>query len=168
MASALSPASGPVPLGRRVIEWGLLGIVVLALLVLFLRESRYVQGQAELAAIRTTLAALRLGLVLESIRPGASGNQSDVVFSPLNPFASLQRRPVNYLGEMGVDAALNAAPGSWVFDPTCRCVGYVPIDPVWLADANGATTIWFRISSALGPRQLVALQPYVWQGQNLD
>ena len=143
-------------------------IVLLALVFTFLREARFVQGQAELAAIRTTLAAMRTALVISHLRSRVAGEPSDVANWQQNPFELLQPRPANYRGEMDTERMLEVGPGSWAFDPACRCVGYAPIDPQWLYSPSGAVTVWFRVSGTSGPRQLVALQAYTWQGQVLD
>ena len=168
MASALSPAPGPISLGRRGVEWGLLLLVILVVVLVFLRQQRVVQGQAELAAVKTTLAALRTAFVVSYLHAQAAGGQATVANAQRNPFALLQRPPINYRGEMGAAQAVTADPGSWLYDPACGCIGYLPIDPQWLSSANGATSIWYRVGTGPGPLQLTAMQAYTLQGQVLD
>ena len=167
MASALSPAPGPISLSRRVVEWGILSLVILALVAVFLRQSRIVQAQAELAAIRTTLAALRVAATLDHIEKSLHSARVSVANLQRNPFGLLQQKPGNYLGELRVEQAL-AAPSSWFFEPACACVGYVPSDPQWLSSTNGAAVILFRVESNQGLPQLVALDSYRWQGALID
>lgn len=168
MASASSLAPAPIRFSLRVLEWGLLAIVVLAVVLLFLRHAREVRGQAEFAAIRSTLGALRTAFVFGHLKARTAGPQASVAVVQRNPFGLLQRRPANYLGEISAAEAAAAVPGSWLFEPECACVGYLPIDPQWLASANGAMTLWFRVIAGPGPLQLVAMDAYLWQGQVLD
>ena len=161
MASALSPAPGPIGLGRRGVEWGLLLLVILVVVLVFLRQQRVVQGQAELAAVKTTLAALRTAFVVSHLQGQVAETQGGVVIAQRNPFALLQRPPINYRGEVGAGQAAAADPGSWFYDPMCGCVGYVPIDGQWLSDASGTTDIRYRVSTGPGPLQLRAMQAYI-------
>ena len=168
MASALSPLPGPLRLDQRGIEWGLLLVVIVVLVLVFLHQQRLVQGQAEAAAVKTTLGALRTAFVADHLQAQAAGVQAAVVTVQRNPFALLQRPPINYLGEMSAVRAAAADPGSWVYDPACGCVGYLPIDPRWLSSTNGAATIWYRVSTGPGPLQLTAMQAYKLQDQVLE
>ena len=143
-------------------------MVVLVVVLLFLRQTLIVQSQAELAAVKTTIAALRTAMALHQLETQVARPPVAVATQQRNPFALLQRRPINYAGEMDLVAAENSAPGSWIFDPVCGCVGYLPIDPQWLSSANGATSIWYRVGTGPGPLQLTAMQAYTLQGQVLD
>ena len=50
---------GPVRTGRRAFEWGLLSVLVLAMALLFMQQAKHVQGQAELAAIKSIQISLK-------------------------------------------------------------------------------------------------------------
>jgi len=162
-----SPLSAP--LWRwRALEWALLAMVIAVLALLFLRQMRVVQAQAELATIQSTLGALRTALVVDHLRQSIANANSAAAPGVTNPFELLQRRPTNYLGEMTAAHARDAAPGNWVFDRDCVCVGYLPLHDQWFEAADGGTLAWFRITGAPGPLQITAKQRYVWQGNLLD
>jgi hypothetical protein len=151
-------------------EWSLLAGVIVMLALVFAHQVRVVQGQAELAAVKTTLGALRTALVIDYLQKKVASESSSVAFAQRNPFELLQRQPVNYLGEMTrAAAAAAAAPaGSWVFDPVCACVGYLPIYTQWFDSPSGDAIAWYQVSGAPGPLQLTAKQAYVWQGQVMN
>ncbi len=162
-------AAWQAPLSRRsLVEWLLLALVIVVLLLLFTREVRVVQGQAERAAVKATLGALRTALVLDHLQRQVARGKSSVALTQHNPFKLLQRRPLNYRGERSAAQALAAPPGSWVFDPLCTCVGYVPIYAQWFDSPSGELMAWYQITGAPGPLQLVAKEAYGWQGEVLN
>jgi hypothetical protein len=142
-----------------------LSAVILALMLLFLQEGRKVQGQAELAAIRSTLGALRTAAILQDLQVKASGRQGNAGATVVNPFDLMRVRPANYLGAMDAAQALTARSGSWLFDTDCVCATYVPLEPRWLDSPAGASALRFRVRSGAGPLVLDALEPYRWQGR---
>ena len=142
--------------------------VILVVVLVFLREQRFVQGQAELAAVKTTIGALRTALVFSHLQAQTAKAGDPVAMPQRNPFLLLQFPPAGYQGEMNLAQAAIASPGSWAYDPGCGCVGYVPMNPQWLASPNGAATIWYRVSGGSGPARMDALDRYVWQGQPLQ
>lgn len=150
------------------VEWLLLALLIVVLLLLFSREARLVQGQAERAAVKATLGALRTALVLDHLQRQVARGKSSVASVQHNPFELLQRRPLNYLGERSAAQALAAPAGSWVFDPLCTCVGYVPIYAEWFDSPSGELMAWYQIRGAPGPLQLVAKEAYGWQGERLN
>lgn len=153
---------------RRMIEWSILAVVILLLLLVFARQMRVLQGQAELSAVKTTLGALRTAFVLDHLHNKVLVRTSPVVLAQHNPFELLQRHPVNYLGEMAPAAAAAAPAGGWVFDPACACVGYLPMHAEWLDSPSGAAMVWYHVDGAPGPLQLTAKEAYVWQDQVLN
>jgi len=147
-----SPAGASAGLGRRLVEWGLLCGVILALALWFLRESRLVQGQAELAAIRSTVAALRTAMVLDHLRARSGNASPGVALAPQNPFDLLERTPPNYRGVMPLAAAASVGPGAWFFDPQCPCVAYAPVAAQdWVSGGEGSPVIGFRLVAGDGP-----------------
>ena len=161
------------PLGlsnwRRAFEWALVAAVILVLAVVFVRHMRAVQGQSEQAAVRTTLGALRTALVIEHLQHSLTpiGGLS-TARPPRSPFDLLQYRTANYIGIVNSRKALIVPPGSWVYDPVCPCIGYRPLDDLWLNSPSGEPMAWFLISGAPGPLQLTARENYLWQDQLLD
>ena len=147
-------------LTRRGAEWSILLAVLLVLVVAFGREFRVVQGQGELAAIKTTLGALRTALVIDHLHAATSGRQA-VAQPQRNPFLVLDHAPANYAGVLGAVKPDAIPPGNWVFDAYCNCIGYEPL----YADAP---MLWFRVSAPPGPLQISPLQIYKWQGQTVN
>ena len=142
--------------------------VILALMLLFLQEGRKVQAQAELAAIQSTLGALRTAAVLQDLQARASGSSAAARSLSANPFELLEVRPGNYLGVLDAAQALTARAGSWYFDRECVCVVYLPLEARWLASPSGVPALRFRVRSDAGPLQLLAVEPYRWQGQRVE
>lgn len=150
------------------VEWSLMAGVILVLALVFARKLQVVQGQGELAAVQSTLGALRTALVLEHLQKSTVGQGSSVAGTQRNPFELLDRMPANYRGEITRASASSAPPGSWLFDKDCVCVGYVPLYPKWFDSPSGNTVAWYRVSGAPGPLQLLAEEAYVWQDQALN
>ncbi len=154
--------------GRMAIEWGLLTLVIVVLMVALGREVAQVRGQAERAAIQTTLGALRTALAVEHLRQAVDAGRGAVAVAQRNPFQLLQSVPPNYAGEYGALQLSELAQGRWVFDADCVCVGYQPLYPEWIDSPKGIGVLWFRISTPPGPLQISAQDRYVWQGQLLN
>ena len=154
--------------GRRVTEWAVLGLVILVLVVLFGRHMRQLQARAELAALKTTLGTLRATLVVDHLQQRLRDPLQSVAQAQRNPFTLLDRLPANYAGEMIRNEGAVPAPGSWVFDRVCVCIGYAPLFPQWFESASGDPSLWFRVSGAAGPRELSAVERYVWLDETLQ
>ena len=155
-------------LTRRWAEWGILLAAVMVLVGAFGREFRLVQGQGELAAIKTTLGALRTALAIDHVYLAATGKNARVQ-PQRNPFLVLDHVPANYAGVLGAVITADAVPpGNWVFDTYCNCIGYEPLYPHALDDASDAPMLWFRVSAPPGPLQIAPLQNYRWQGQTIN
>ncbi len=152
----------------NMVEWSLLALVILVLGAIFFRQVRVVQGQGELAAVRSTLGALRTALVIDHLQKSIVHPNTALPALQSNPFELLKHTPANYLGEMTPQLARNAAPGNWVFDPECVCVGYLPLYDPWFESPSADPLAWFRVTGAPGPLQMVARERYVWQGQALE
>lgn len=147
------------------VEWSILSLVVLALMWVFARQAQLVRGQAERAAVKLTLGAIRTALVIEHLRtqtaPAQPGSAAASVY---NPFMLLQNVPVNFAGEFSMSNIYLAPAGTWVFDPQCVCIGYRLLYPEWLEQPINGEAVWFRIAAPSGPLQVTALDRYVWQG----
>ena len=164
MATLTAARPAPIKMSRRVVEWGLLGAAILLLIIVFLRQARLVQDQAELAAVRTTLAAMRTAAVLQHIQASAVSSDRGVAKAQENPFAALQSPPLNYLGELDL-RRLPADLTGWFFDPACRCVGYARAQTRWIPASDGAQLLLFEVRRGLGPLQLFAMDNYLWRGE---
>jgi hypothetical protein len=162
-----SPQGSPL-WWARVVEWSLVATVIGVVALVLSQQSRVVRGQGELAAVKSTLGALRTALVIDFVRQKARSDGPGVAMTQRNPFELLQRRPRNYLGEMARSKAVFAPAGSWVFDVDCECVGYVPVHGEWFNSPSGDVMAWYDVRGAPGPLEMVAKEVYVWQNQVMD
>ena len=132
----------------------------------FEREIRSLQAQSEKVLVGATLASLRTALVLnrltQLLRP------HDPSLKEKNPFLLLQQLPPSYAGQMPMRDVYRVAPGSWVFDPECPCVGYRLLYPEWLEPAQAVGAIWFRVGTTDGGTSLTPLVNYLWLGTRLN
>ena len=167
MATARMDGRGPVGVGRRLVEWGALALALALLILMFLQRSADVQGQAELAAIQTTLGALRTAAVLRHVQASRSGDTRLVAPAPQNPFVALVDPPPTYLGERD-SATVPLSPGGWFYDPRCDCVGYRPLELRWLSDSEGNGLLRYRIRRDAGPLQFEPIGRYAWQGEPIQ
>ncbi len=150
---------------RRLTEWCLVALVLLGLGFVFERETRALRAQSERALVGSSLASLRTALVLnrlaQRVRP------EDKSLAVQNPFLLLQQIPANFAGEVSMRNVHRVAPGSWVFDPACPCVGYRLLYPEWLEPALEVGAVWFRITNTQGDSTLTPLADYLWLGTRL-
>ena len=166
MATAHALQRGPVGGTRRLIEWTVVAAVLTVVALLFLQKSLDVQAQAELAAVRSNLAALRTAMVLEYIGNKASPPRI-VVNSQRNPFLLLQQLPGNYQGESDVSRRAAAGPG-WYFDPTCDCLAYVEAHTRFASESGASHLLLFQLVRSDGPTRLQALGRYSLLGQTIE
>lgn len=147
-----------------------MALLVLALMTAFVHYSRFVRGQAELAAVQTTVGALRTALVVEHLRRQVAGmGTSDITLPPaFNPFELLGQKPTRYVGSVQRQTATNVAPGSWVYDPQCPCVGYRPFDDRWFESPVDDALMWFQVTGMPGVLQLVAKEKYRWNNEPVE
>jgi hypothetical protein len=160
----------PSPLwSRRLTEWCLVALILLGLGFAFEREIRSLQAQSERVLVWSSLASLRTALVLNRLARQVRPDDQSLVEK--NPFRLLQQLPPNFAGEMPMRDVYRVAPGSWVFDPDCPCVGYRLLYPEWLEPAQEVGAIWFRIGHAGGDAgggaSLTPLADYLWLGARL-
>ena len=152
---------------RRGLEWSLLLLIILSAAGFYVREFRLVQAQGEVAAVKTTLGALRTALLIDHLKSLVDGTAGTAAVQR-NPFLLLDHAPVNYAGVLAGGAARVLQPGTWVFDSICSCIGYEPLYPQDLSTPVDAPGLWWRVSTEAPPLQIHALQRYVWLGQVLD
>jgi hypothetical protein len=149
------------------LEWGVLTVVILVLIGVFGQYFGVVQGQGERAAIQSVLGVLRSTFVVDHATRMTKIATAPVGPTQRNPFPMLKSKMLNYTGEFSMQKIFTTAPGSWVFDPECGCIGYLPLNPQWIEYPPDTLAIWFRVTAGDGPLQIEALQKYVWQGQIL-
>lgn len=143
-------------------EWSLVALVILGLVWAFEREVQSLQAQSEKAFVLSTVASLQTALVLN--RLARELHPEDASLLEKNPFRLLDRMPGNYAGELSMGDVYQVAPGSWVLDPQCYCVGYRLLFPEWLDTPQVLGVIWFRIGTLEGGPALIPLSDYRWRG----
>ena len=151
---------------RRLTEWTLVTLVLVALIWVFGRQVRAVQSQSERAAVQSTVGVLRTALVVDHVTQQARGAANRA--APLNPFLLLKTVPTNFAGVGSMADADAMVLGAWVFDAECACIGYRLLYPEALDAPEGAQAVWFRIGGPAGALQIQPLTRYVWQGQVLN
>lgn len=162
-------------LSRRMVEWTLVGGVVVGLttvdVVMQKKASNEADGLAEAAAIKSTLGALRTTFVLHhlQLQVSAPANiEPERRASQRNPFELLEEYPTNYAGVIRESQVAKLPRGKWIFDPDCVCIGYLPLRPEWLSSGSGGRMVWFAVSQPPGPFMLTKRENYLWQGDVLD
>ena len=165
MARAPAPYLTSPLWSGRLIEWGIVALILLALGFAFEREIRSLQAQSERVFVTSTVASLRTGLVLNRLTRELRPNDASLLVK--NPFLLMQQLPTNYAGEMPMRDIYRIAPGSWVFDPDCPCVGYRLLYPDWLEPRQEIGAIWFQVGKGSGASSLTPLATYVWLGSAL-
>jgi hypothetical protein len=156
-------------LNTRMVEWSVVAALILTLVVAFMYQMRVVQRQAELAAVRTTLGALRTALVLQHLQQQGQAHGVVVAGVQHNPFELLARHPANYVGEVAAVQTAAVSPGSWVFGAQCVCVGYVPYDATEFDSPSGDVMAWYHVTGTpAGPLQMTPREAYKWQGEVMN
>lgn len=162
-------------LSRRMVGLSLVGSVGVGLVTVDVvvtgKRSRDVDAQAEVAAVKVTLAGLRTAFVLHHLAkqvPASGGQDPKRSAVQPNPFELLQAYPSNYAGEMSQSQTAQLPLGKWIFDPACVCVGYLPLQPEWLSSPSGDRMAWFAVSAPPEPFALTRREHYLWQGAVLD
>ncbi|MBB1074281.1 hypothetical protein HUU62_07610 [Rhodoferax sp. 4810] len=156
------------PSWRRPAEWLLMALLIVVLLMVFMRYVRQVQGQSELAAIKTTLGALRTALVIGHLQQQVLPAREPGLPLTRNPFELVKQKPGNYLWVLSKEEAALVPPGSWVYVEGCPCVGYLPLDDLWLDSPSSDPMIWFEVTGMPGVLQLVPKERYLWGGYLVD
>lgn len=160
--------SATLRLNKRVQELAAVGTLSLSMTALWGYNIWHIKGEAEAASFKTIVSVLRTSLALNYIQqmlPPPGGAQP--ASGRPNPFALLQYRPASYVGEVSARQVRQVPPGSWLFDPDCICIGYVPLSSEWLSSPSGERMIWIRIINGQ-PDQLQLHEHYLWQGKPLD
>ena len=150
------------------VEWSILALVVLGFAGVFGYYAQRVHSQAERAAVLSALGALRTALVLEHLHTtvGAAPAAQAPAFD--NPFDVLAQRPATYAGNVTGRDVGAVAPGQWVFDADCGCIGYKPLYLDWLQSGERLEALWFQRRGRGNATLLVPLDRYVWDGQLIE
>jgi hypothetical protein len=142
-------------------------LVILLVALYFVREFRNVQSQGEIAAVKTTLGALRTSLILDHLKAAVVGKEKNLP-PQTNPFLLMAPVPANYAGVLSENSGKVLRPGSWVYDAYCRCIGYEPLYPYGLNTGDNNGGLWFQISPPPGPLKIAAMHAYRWQDEAVE
>lgn len=165
MARAPAPPLQSPLWSRRLTEWCLVALILLGVGFVFEREIRSLQAQSEKVFVWSTMASLRTALILNRLAREVRPEDASLLVK--NPFLMLQQLPPSYAGEMPMHEVYRVAPGSWLFDPECPCVGYRLLYPEWLEPTQEVGAIWLRIGKAGGGPSLSPITDYRWLGTPL-
>lgn len=147
------------------LEWTILALVVLVFAGVFGRYAQRVHSQAERAAVLSTLGALRTALVVGPLQQQVQAAVPAPAAHSVNPFNALERYPVTYAGLVQGRDVGAVAPGQWVFDAQCGCIGYKPLYLDWLDSREHLDALWFQRRGSGSATFLVPLDRYVWHDQ---
>lgn len=145
-----------------------MAVLLLVLTLTFVHYSRAVREQAEVAAFKATVGALRTALVVDHLRQQVVSAREPGVRPDLNPFTRLSQPPSNYAGSVLRVHSRTVAPGTWIYAPDCQCVGYRPQDDASLSGLADDPLIWLALSRISGVLQLVPREKYLWYNELLD
>jgi hypothetical protein len=173
MATAYIPESPRPVWSTRWVEWGLLALCIAVVMGVLWRYGQQVRAQSERAAVQSTLGALRTALVLDYVHRMIPASSKAKAVAPTsaslpNPFDLLQQPAANYAGEVPAALLQEVAPGRWVFDKRCGCVGYKPQDISALDTPAGSQAVWFTVETTGAAPQLRPIQSYMWAGLPLE
>jgi hypothetical protein len=178
-SSASGKAGRQIPLffTGRSFEWALVAAVLLVLIGVFLREFQKVQAYAERASVKTTLGALRIAIVVDYVQAQTAGVQPQTTptvtsaqhTAVKNPFLLLAQPPKVSTPTETAAFESSVPAGFWVFEATCRCIGYRPQHEHGRAALGRSGMVWFNlVHHGSGPNQLVAQEAYEWNGELLN
>jgi len=109
------------------LEFALVVLVSSIVSAVALNRFEYYREQAEIAAARQVVSALRTSLQVRIAQLESNGCEDDVRKLPLrNPIELLAWKPANYLGEYYAPDPKKIGQAGWVFDPRDKTLVYLP------------------------------------------
>ena len=145
-----------------------MAVLLLVAIGVMRQQSGALQAQAEVAAVQSTLGSLRTALVIAHLQKAVQPGQGLVADLQQNPFKILRAVPANYAGEVSRSDIVGVAPGSWVFDKECACIGYLPMRADSLEPKTEPAVLWYLVNGTPGPLQITAAESYLWLGQPVN
>lgn len=113
--------------GFTLLEFALVVLVSSIVSAVALNRFEYYREQAEIAAARQVISALRTSLQVRIAQLESNGREEDVRKLPLrNPIELLAWKPANYLGEYYAPDPKKIGQAGWVFDPRDKTLVYLP------------------------------------------
>jgi general secretion pathway protein G len=109
------------------LQFALVVLVSSVLSAVALNRYEYVREQAEIAAARDVVVALRSSLHARTAQLASTGRQDELLkLASANPIALLLWKPENYLGEYYAPDPKRIGRAGWVFDPRDKSLVYLP------------------------------------------
>jgi len=113
--------------GFTLLEFGAVLVVSSIVSAVALDRFEFYREQAEIAAARQVVAALRTSLQVRSTQLMSSGRDQELQrLAAENPIKLLAWKPANYLGEYYAPDAREIGAAGWVFDPRDKTLVYLP------------------------------------------
>ncbi|HWW69816.1 MAG TPA: type II secretion system protein [Duganella sp.] len=112
--------------GASLLEFAVVVVIVGILTTVLLHRIRHYQGEAEVAAVRMTVANVRAALEIKVAHGKLPGGMIDLtILAEQNPFDWLKDKPSNYAGEYFSPSDADIGAGNWCFDRTDKSVIYL-------------------------------------------
>ena len=112
--------------GASLLEFALIVVIVGILTTVLLQRIWHYQGEANAAAMRTTVANLRTALEIKVAHGKLPGGTIDLtILAEQNPFDWLKDKPPNYAGAYFFPSDADIGEGNWVFDRSDKSVIYL-------------------------------------------
>jgi type II secretory pathway pseudopilin PulG len=112
--------------GFTLLEFAVTVLVAAAVSVLLMNRFDFYREQAELAATRQLVGALRTALHARAAQSRAGGqSQALLALASENPMNWLAQKPSNYLGEFDAPNPENIGRSGWVFDVRDKSIIYL-------------------------------------------
>jgi general secretion pathway protein G len=113
--------------GFTLLEFALVVLVSSIVSAVVLNRFEYYREQAEIAAARQVVAALRTSLQVRTAQLLSQGQEEELQrLAADNPIKLLLWQPENYLGEYYAPDPVQIGQAGWVFDPRDKSLVYLP------------------------------------------
>jgi len=113
--------------GFTLLEFAAVMVVSSIVSAVALDRFEFYREQAEIAAARQVVAALRTSLQVRTTQLMSSGRDQELQrLAAENPIKLLAWKPANYLGEYYAPDAREIGAAGWVFDPRDKTLVYLP------------------------------------------
>jgi len=112
--------------GFTLLEFGVTVLVAATVSALLLNRFDYYREQAEMAATRQLVAAMRTALHVRAVQLRAAGRTDALrALAEDNPMNWLEQKPANYLGEFDAPDPEKIGRTGWVFDARDKSIVYL-------------------------------------------
>ena len=112
--------------GASLLEFAVAVVIVCILTTVLLQRIRHYQGEADVAAMRMTVANVRTALEIKVANGKLPGGTIDLtILAEQNPFDWLKDKPANYAGAYFSPSDAEIGAGNWCFDRTDKSLIYL-------------------------------------------